>query len=321
MSGFIRMKENVQIPVNGHLVQLKRVRLIRIEGDQGAVARALNFASGFPGRPLHGLPPRVGRNLPPQRPATERFENPRAPGYPLPPGAINNTIPPGEPPNGNLRLLGEVVIDDEGRLYEVLNSRPPLNHGSSNGHPPVEDIAPAGNVRNPMPPTSRNGRHFPPTTRGSAYEKIFADPGLPLQLDFGTFEEELRLCLAHPDQMQPETLLDCSLQVYQLRMPVPFHHLAAVELGDARLAARFRPLTPQKAEILGIPQLFVGGEANRAVACSRLYLLRPAADPTLRPAPPPEPATTNEKNNGAPPPRQGLKEWFGTLKKNGQHVS
>jgi hypothetical protein len=335
MRRFVQMQEKVQVPVNGHLVEMQRIKIMRIEGGNGAASLLQNGVQRFAPRPLNNLTPPRPAMLRPNMPQRVSFEAAREEPRGLRPlGQVfsSETGQFCEWVQGKLQPLGEVVVDSEGRLYERLGEipiayQPAGANGASNGRHTTERTAPTGNGAKPIarPSPNRPPVYRPPNA--PAYEKLFADPGLHLQLPCGVLREELGPLLAHAEQMHEEELLDCHLQIYQLRMPVAPAQIAAAELGDARWAWRFRPLTQAKAEAWGIPEIFIGeparSETNRVVRTQRLYLITPAADLVQPDAEKPQSLEEPElahAGNGAvetpsQSPRHGLKDLFRNLKR------
>ncbi|MDZ7361165.1 MAG: hypothetical protein ONB46_10615 [candidate division KSB1 bacterium] len=331
MIRFMQIKEKVQIPINGQWVELQRIKIVRVEGGNGAGSLPRNGAPRFPARQLNAPLRSSTAAFPQTMPRQRQIKSAPAqmPGLrPLGQVFSNEAGQLCEWANGKPRFLGEVLADGEGRLYEQLSDMPPAyqpspGNGSSNGHRTVERTAPTENLTNPKPPPLPKRQPIFREPRGPAYEKIFADPGLHLQLPFAALREELGALLAPADHLPSDELLDCHLQIYQVRMPVSLQQIAAVELGEARLAWRFRPLTQAKAEAWGIPEIYVGEptspKSSGSMGSQRLYMITPAADPTPESLEQPEPAPA-KANNEVPEPltkshRHGLKDLFRNLKK------
>lgn len=325
MTRFVHAQEKVQMPLNGQWVELQRIKIVRVATDNGVASLPRNGTPRAPqlNRPMRSRPaalaqgatrpqPMTGAPIPRLRPLGQVFSHED--------GRLCEWV------NGKLRWLGEVLADGEGRLYERLPDAPPTpqaapGNGSSNGLHTKEEHAPTESMPRPMP---HRAAQKPPDDRARrvpAYEKIFADPGLHLRLPHAILKEELGALLAPAAHLPSDELLDCYLQVYQLRTPVMQQHIAAVELGDARFAWRFRPLTQAKAEAWGVPEIFIGESEPAATAsavnCRRLYMITPALDA----APQPEEDTAPE-NNGheavaetAKAQRPGLKDLFRNLKR------
>lgn len=333
MIRFMKTQEKVQIPVNGQWLELHRIKIVRLEGSNGAVSPAQNGLPRFAPRPRNHFapPPRAipAPNRPPRfshEPALLQPDNLRPLGqvYSDEAGRLCEWA------EGKLQPLGEVVVDAAGRMYERLRELTVANpvaatNGARNGHHAAEKSAPPENQSKPMPPPPPNR---PPAYRppvGPAYEKLFADPGLHLQLPCRVLREELGALLAHAQHVTDEELLDCHLQIYQLRMPVAPPQIAAAELGDARWAWRFRPLTQAKAEAWGIPEIFIAAPAqtNRVPRVQRLYMITPAADldqpeaeePQRREEPELAHAGNGAMETPAPSPRHGLKDLFRNFKR------
>jgi len=193
---------------------------------------------------------------------------------------------------GQLRPLGELVRDEHGRIFEVHRRSETSTLESTGDKPSVSsngrqqgDCASREEDRNraaqPHPPAGAN-------ESSPGYRKILADPGLYLKISWGRVKFEMAGQLKHPEQISDDDEIECYAQIYEAQRTLPATHIAARELGDGALHLQLHPLTPDKAKMLGVAQLFKptrypfeGGTSSRQLhAGQRVYRLWPLFDPT-----------------------------------------
>lgn len=292
MITYKNLRETVHFPINGQLVQMKRIKVLKVDGNFGYCPGDPNYSHRFrdPMFKQHMTSnARPALTTETMLPETQQVNRIRRLGQVV----CDDSGRFYERVNGEFRPLNEVIIDGYNRLYEVVGEKlssqplPPSNHSLNSGIQTEARAQPERASTDENHPSTNNhrqpGRHV-----FAGYEKIFADPGLHIQVAFGSFMEELGIHLDQPEQYRPQDTLECYLQVYQLRRPVSRQHLAASELGDARCAWMFRPLTKEKAEALGVPELFIGEyvradrAGNRLTAIGqRLYFIKPVSNPSV----------------------------------------
>ena len=205
-----------------------------------------------------------------------------------------------------LRPLGELVSDERGRIFEVQPA-------SETRPAAAAKEAPSGSGPGARPSTTddhhRKAAPSPPALSQAVqagdspgYCKIVTDPGLYLKIPWARIKSELAPQLKHPEKLHDGDLIECCAQIYEAQRAVPVAHIAAAELGDGALHKQFHPLTRDKAEMLGAPQLFNPARdpfetraANRQIhAGQRVYRLWPLFDPTVERTKPAEPVAGTE---------------------------
>ena len=194
-----------------------------------------------------------------------------------------------------LRLLGELVSDERGRIFEV---QPASEAQPAATEPPRASASEPEQSR--LASTTNNGHHAetisrPARTQGiqtepsPAYRKIVADPGLYLKLPWARVKSELAPHLQHPEKLRDHDVLECYAQIYEAQRTLPAAQLAALALGDAAFAPQLQPLTQAKAQMLGAPQLFkpprepfeTQASSRHIYTGQRVYRLWPVFDPTI----------------------------------------
>ena len=197
-----------------------------------------------------------------------------------------------------LRQLGELVTDERGKLFEVFDhpnhssppaTAPPPSNGKPNGI--GRKISP--NSATPAQTAVANPPETAPAEALPGYRKIFAEPGIRIQIALGRVKNEIAPQLQHPDNIDVNALVECYAQIYEAQRAMAVAKMAAAEFGDAALQTQFHPLTKDKANMLGAPQLFkptsppfeTEATTRRLYPGQRVYSLRPIFDPTLAPLP------------------------------------
>src|SRR5262249_53407419 len=98
--------------------------------------------------------------------------------------------------------------------------------------------------------------------------------------------------------------IECYAQIYEAERILPASELAALEWGNASLASQFHPLTQNKAQALGVPQLFkptrepfeTRDSSRQIHTGQRVYCLWPVFDPTVERAKPSAPIAEPEES-------------------------
>jgi hypothetical protein len=194
-----------------------------------------------------------------------------------------------------LRLLGELVSDERGRMFEVQPAREAQSTPQEN--PWISASKPEPVI---APSITNNSHHAEPRSRPAcpqgiqtepspAYRAIVADPGLYLQLTWAHVKNELAPYLRHPEKLCDHDVLECHAQIYEAQRTLPAGQLAALALGNAAFAPQLHPLTQAKAQMLSAPQLFKSprepfethATSRQIYAGQRVYRLWPVFDPTI----------------------------------------
>jgi len=209
---------------------------------------------------------------------------------------------------GQLHALEELVRDERGRMFEVCRG---MNGGvTARDQPPSAERSndrrrsdqssqvqsgSKNKVSDPSNPQSQaHGAERVPRTATETpvpepgYRKILAEPGLYIVIPFSRIKNEIWPQLSDPGRLKDSDLVECYAQVYEAHRTIPVAAIAAAELGMSDLHCRFHPLTREKAQLMGVPQLFGRTRqpfetrtSNRHVhAGQRLYRLWPVFDPT-----------------------------------------
>ena len=194
-----------------------------------------------------------------------------------------------------LRPLGELVRDEHGRVFEVhptpeaesANEQP---NGSATHHREAgSKIENDNRAEAPAQPTAQAVPKEP--SRG--YSKIIADPGLYLKIPWARSKGELTTFIQQPEKLSDADEIECYAQIYEAERTMSAAEIAAAELGDGALHPQLHPLTRDKAQMLGTPQLFrptrdpfeTRASSRQVHAGQRVYRLWPLFDPTAeRPA-------------------------------------
>lgn len=185
-----------------------------------------------------------------------------------------------------LRSLGELVRDEGGRVFEVC---PGIEEQSNKKAPgPEPQTAQTQDVRpDIIQNEAREAESRSPSEEPSGYRKILSDPGIYLKLPFSKIDRELAPQLKHPERLTDE-VIECYAQVYEAERTIAVDRLAAAELGEASLHAQLHPLTQDKAQMLGVPELFkptrhpfeTRASTRQLYPGQRVYRLWPVFDPT-----------------------------------------
>lgn len=224
----------------------------------------------------------------------------------------------------HMRPLGELVRDERGGIFEIQSaSEIKADEDAKKKTNEKANVSSTGQAQ-ATPASTNGGSHSVKTQSQPAraqsvqavaspgYSKIVADPGLYLKITWGRIKKELTTHLKHPEKLRDEDVIECYAQIYEAQRMLPASELAALELGDASFASQFHPLTQNKAQALGAPQLFKPTrelfetrDANRHIyAGQRVYRLWPVFDPTIERAKPSPPIAKQEKS--APTPRHQI---------------
>ena len=192
-----------------------------------------------------------------------------------------------------LRPLGELVRDEHGRVFEVrptsespaaesANEQP---NGSATHH--REAGSKTENDKRAEAPAQPAAQAVPKEpSRG--YSKIIADPGLYLKIPWAHAKGELTMLIQQPEKLSDADEIECYAQIYEAQRAVPVAEIAAAELGDGALHSQLHPLTRDKAQMLGAPQLFrptrypfdTRASSRQVHAGQRVFRVWPVFDPT-----------------------------------------
>src|SRR2546425_2173303 len=310
-------QEEVRFPSRDGLVAARRVKILRIE--QPSVLHHQHPGPSF--KPIRRLGarslPRVRALLKPADPRLEaqetdyaRDENRvglRSVGEILRDQAGHFYEVRGQ----QLQALGELVRDERGRIFElchspdnvevgkeIATSREGANERStdldlhSQVHSASTGAAAAPSTPRPQPDSVQHTVR--PRTRRSeeqqqlSHRKVLAEPGLYLKLSFSRIKSEMTPQLIHPERLKDSDLIECYAQIYEVQHKIPAAQIAALELGDGALHSQLHPLTRDKAQMLGVPELFepsrhlfeTQASTRQLYAGQRVYRLWPVFDPT-----------------------------------------
>jgi hypothetical protein len=217
---------------------------------------------------------------------------------------------------GQLRPLGEVVRDEQGRIFEVrattekAAAESAKQQEKANGSPtdraPDEVASKTEAVNHSRTQSRLAPAQAASKEASSGYRKILADPGLYLKLPWSNIKGEMTTQVKHPEKLSDADEVECYVQIYEVQQTLPATQLAAAELGDGALHAHLRPLTRDKAQMLGTPQLFrpprdpfeTRASTRQIHAGQRVYRLWPVFDPTAERAAEPgaEPAAASKND-------------------------
>ncbi|MCI0393238.1 MAG: hypothetical protein MOB07_31300 [Acidobacteria bacterium] len=262
----VTLQEELQLPMHRGTVGARRLKIVRIE--QAAVL------------PDALTPPRS----PMREPMPVSSQLVAAPRRALPPPQLGPQELEGwiDGKPARLRNVGEVMADEAGNFYEVAGQQlRPLGELVSDERGRIFEVQPASDTQpaaaakevpsgcEPGARASTTDDHHraaapSPPARTQAvqaadslgYRKIIADPGLYLKIPWVYIKSELAPQLKHPEKLHDDDLIECNAQIYEAQRTMPVAHIAAAELGDGALQAQLHPLTRDKAQMLGTPQLF-----------------------------------------------------------------
>ena len=298
----VTVQEEIQLPAHHGLVAVRRLKVLRIEQTSLPIDRLLEarppIAAQTPGRKQ--IEAATHRGLPPRQPEPElecqfdgrsvRLRN----VHEIMTDDAGNFY---EVNGGQLRPLGELVRDEHGRIFEVRPSsdspaaeaaKEKLNESSS-GHAQSAHGSTVGgsNPTEALPrpasaPAARKETSF-------GYHKICADPGLYLKLPWASVKSELAAQIRHPEKLRDDDEVECYAQIYEAERTLPAAHIADAEIGDGALHSQLHPLTREKAQALGVPELFrptrypfeTRASSRQIHAGQRVYRLWPVFDPTV----------------------------------------
>lgn len=300
---FIAVQEEVQAPLPYGVAGARRMKVVRIEQETGApstFALPPEWRSPAARKPRREL---LSARSPHESEAERREKNIRlrAVGKIMRDEAGNFYEQQGQ----QLRPLGELVLDEAGKIFEICSvgkaqhdiSAPEQNDAqatqiaseeTANGKTKSAETPPShhpdGRLDPAAPPFEKTNAPSPPV-----YQKLFTDPGIRLQLAFGRIKREIAGQLQYPERLQENDVVECYVQFYEAHQPLPVAQIAAAEWGNAALQAQLHFLTKDKAQLLGVPQLYkvspqpfvTEATARQLYPLQRVYQLRPIFDPTL----------------------------------------
>lgn len=309
---FIAIEEEVQTPSRHDFAGDRRLKIVRIEQE------AISSAPSAPRREQRAFrpSPAPSRRELLQPPATRREFESQLDDKSVRLRAVDKIMRDDaghfyEMRGQQARRLGELVMDEAGKVFELCAA------GETKPHVPAQEKT-NGKAVHVARDEHSNGKSKlaeapqPPRANGQAdataqpvektaspklpaYQKLFADPGIRLQLEFSRIKREIASQLQHPEKLQDGDHIECYAQFYEAHHALPVARIAAAELGNAALQSQFHFLTKGKAQILGTPQLFkpTPHSFETEIATRQLhpgqcvYRLRPIFDPTIAPAPKP----------------------------------
>jgi hypothetical protein len=223
-----------------------------------------------------------------------------------------------------LRPLGELVTDEHGGIFEIQSAsevkaaedakEKPSFRPSGQGH--AKPVSKNGDSRSVETQSQPARSQAVQAAASSPYRKIVADPGLYLKITWARIKNELTTHLKHPERLRDDDVIECYAQIYEAQRTLSASELAALEWGDASLASQFHPLTQNRAQVLGVPQLYkpvrepfeTRGAGKQIHAGQRVFCLWPVFDPTVERAKPSEPVAKPE--DSATTPRHQIPHQF-----------
>jgi hypothetical protein len=318
----LTIQEEIQYPAHPSLAGARRLKIVRIEqsavsSDALGDAHAPFSVPAFAPSHLEAASRRV--LAPPQAEPPElecwlegKFVRLRRVGEMVTDEAGNFYEVNGQ----QFRPLGELVRDERGRMFEIQSASEikaaedakEKTNGSSIGQEQATPASTNGNSRSVETQPQPAGAKAVQATASPGYCKIVANPGLYLKITWARIKNELTTQLKHPEKLRDDDVVECYVQIYEAQRTLLASELAALELGDASLASQLHPLTQNKAQVLGVPQLFKPTRepfgtraANRHIyAGQRVYRLSPVFDPTVERAKPSEPIAKPEESATTP---------------------
>jgi len=186
-------------------------------------------------------------------------------------------------------IQGEILSDENGKLYEKLGTRIREVHqlaSSSNGE--LIELVPAGSPRlrligpavepkpvepheNAVDTSARSGRRAaqdevsqkgfiplsssPEKSALPTHRKLFADPGQWRVVFWGEFKEILSAQLANPERLRDSYRLPCYVQVFETQRAVAIEELAAAYALENKQQTPLYFLTSELAEKLELVSL------------------------------------------------------------------
>jgi hypothetical protein len=255
-------------PVFHEETVLQRMRVVSVPSDPpDELKKPTNFLPGVFKRPLPPMPLH-------QAPAMPRARLVR--------GEIlhDNQGRMYEKTGTNIRPLHQLVSGPQGQVLELFPgaaSERELRYAPASATPTdiVEDEGKAAHqyqeaqtedVTEPPPLSSpplrgRDERGYPANEperdnpRRAPYRKIFPDPGQRRVVRLGDFKALLTAQLIHPERLRDSHWIPCYLQVYEACASQRLDSLAAVALGDPKLAWQLQLLSDALARRLGLAPL------------------------------------------------------------------
>jgi len=294
----VALQEEIELPAHQGLVAIHKLKVLRIE-QMGVPIDALP-APRWPISAQHSgkqIGAATRRGLPPRQAEAQELEC-RLDGRSVRLRSVRGLM---TDDSGNfyevngrqLRPLGELVRDEHGRVFEVhptserpaaesANERPTVSaaHHREAGSKTEND----NRAEAPAQPTAQAVPKEP--SRG--YSKIIADPGLYLKIPWARAKGELTTLIQQPERLSDADEIECYAQIYEAQRTVPAAEIAAAELGDRALHSQLHPLTRDKAQMLGTPQLFrptrdpfeTRASSRQVHAGQRVFRVWPVFDPT-----------------------------------------
>lgn len=244
-----------------------------------------------------------------------------APGEPVnfPPSAIvlpmiPSTLQKREAlPLSSRRVAGDILRDQEGRLYEkTANGIRPLHRLAPGPRGEILDLAPTNlQPQIPVPPAAisdsgeklneaeaiagqreKKIEHAEVRSRPAAlptFRKLLAEPGLRRLVAWGDFKTMLAAQLAHPERLPETHRLPCYAQIYEITSAQRIEALTAVVLKPGQDGHQLQLLTDEMAEKLRLEWMWekrrripppIRREPGVLFAHDWVLQLRLAKDPT-----------------------------------------
>jgi len=309
----LAIEEEVQLPMPHGMVAARRLKILRLErapsrrNHTGAPQAQVTHRRTAYSRPAVEARHELAGPSPMLQAAEYRRDRSRAGLRSVGEVVVDEAGHFYEILGGRPHALGKLVQDERGRIFQVLyptvvkevgKDEPPSGEGSnesrrsdpssqaqSGSKNKVSDSNPPPQVR-AADRAARIATEAPIPKR--QYQKILAEPGLYLEIPFSQIKNEIAPQLSDPVRLKEGDLIACYAQIYEAQRTLPVAAIAAAELGRSDLHHQFHPLTRDKAQLLGVPELFRRTRQpfetrtpNRHVhAGQRLYRLRPVFDPT-----------------------------------------
>ncbi len=309
----LAIEEEVQLPSRHGVVATRRLKILRLDEapskeDQPGAGRAqFRLRQTAPSAPV--VRPRRELADPTSKPqVTECLRDGKHVGFRSVGEVVTDEAGTFYEVRGQqLRPLGELVRDECGKIFEVCHSSNEQQaerakagmNGAPTGpqageHPPAargsttEIEMDQQSVPKPNGKIARPGPTIAQVETQPGYRKVLADPGLYLEIPFARIKNEIAPQLKHPENLKDSDRIEFYAQIYEAQRTMAVAGIAAAELRDGGLHWQLHPLTRDKAEMLGVPQLFrptrhpfeTKASTRQLHAGQRIYRLRPVFDPT-----------------------------------------
>jgi len=293
----VALQEEIQLPAHQGLAEIHKVKILHIEQTGVPIDPLQAARSPISAQHSKQIGAATRRGLPPRQTEPPELEC-RLDGRSVRLRSVRELM---TDDSGNfyevngrkLRPLGELVRDEHGRVFEVRpTSDNPATESANeqpNGSAPHRQADSKTENDNRAEPPAQPTAQAVPKEPPRGYSKIIADPGLYLKIPWARAKGELTTLIQHPEKLSDADEIECYAQIYEAQRTLPAARLAATELGDGALHSQLHPLTQDKAQMLGIPQLFkpirhpfeTQPSTRQVYAGQRVYRLWPVFDPTV----------------------------------------